>query len=332
MSLPKQNFPTDLWKRLALFRDRPLCRADWQRHMGGAFVAIAPFLTDLPGTVASTYPDPDTGLPLVPRLAPDGTFTAFPADPEVTRLDPITMIPPGDVSQIHVNWAALALSISKALHIETHHGPGPLETSWVREIGLCRGKSQHRTALLFITGHDSEALAWLRLLLKDGPRLFILPFHDQLFESLAVSHHHEYVALDRDAQLNRVGSRWALSITQARGAIAPVTAFPSRTKPLVTFSKGFKTVNCTTWTQSESRQRAREQINILRALYENTKKRGNPPIPMDVLLKGGTSDRLDKALDSKKYPQTFGLLIIHTDNGSGQRTVCLSNEFDYESH
>ena len=52
---------------------------------------------------------------------------------------------------------------------------------------------------------------------------------------------------------------------------------------------------------------------------------------IETLLKGGSSDRLDKALDSKKFPQTFALLDIHTDNATGQRTVCLLNEYDYES-
>lgn len=332
MSLPKRNYPNDLWKRLALFRDRPWCRADWRRHLGGAFDAVMPFLTERPGTVASTYPDPDTGLPLIPRLAPDGTFTAFPADPEVTRIDPITRILPQDVSQVHVNWEAICLSIASALHLEGHHGPGPLQTSWLQEVGICRGKLEHRTALLFITGHHNEALAWLRLLVKDSPHLFVLPFHDQLFESLAVSHHHEYLALDRDAHLNRIRSRWELSITQTHSPTSPATVSPSPTKPLVKFSDGFKTVNCTAWTHSESRQRAREQINILRALYENAMKCANVPMPVERLLKGGTSERLDKALDRKKYPQTFALLSIQTDNKTGRRTVCLSDEYDYESH
>ena len=102
-------------------------------------------------------------------------------------------------------------------------------------------------------------------------------------------------------------------------------------KPRVTFSNGFKTVNCTSWKHSESRARAREQVNILRALYQNYQSKKNRWLPLDKLLKGGSADRLDKALDSGKYPQTFSLLDVRTDNKTGLRFVRLSGAYEYES-
>lgn len=119
-------------------------------------------------------------------------------------------------------------------------------------------------------------------------------------------------------------------IAGLKQTVAAHPRFPGP-KPRVTFSNGFKTVNCTSWTQSESRARAREQVNILRALYQNYQTNKNRWLPLGKLLKGGSADRLDKALDSGKYPQTYQLLDVRTDNKTGLRFVRLSDAYEYES-
>ena len=72
----------ELWRRLALLRDGEYCKADWERRLGGPFVFQARLLDLLPGTVADSFPEPQSGLTLVPRLVHDGTFTARPDDPD----------------------------------------------------------------------------------------------------------------------------------------------------------------------------------------------------------------------------------------------------------
>lgn len=101
-------------------------------------------------------------------------------------------------------------------------------------------------------------------------------------------------------------------------------------KPIVTFSDGFKTVNCARWPQSESRQRKREATTILQRLYENWRDK-NQHLPTSTVLKGGSAERIEKALDKHRYPRAFSLLDIRLDNKTGAKTIRLSDEYDYES-
>jgi hypothetical protein len=99
-------------------------------------------------------------------------------------------------------------------------------------------------------------------------------------------------------------------------------------EPIVTFSDNFKTVNCTTWMRSESRKRGREQPRIWRRLFENWHV-GNKYMGVSELLSGSTHSRLDKALDSQTYPQSFELLDRLPDNRAGNHKVRLKPEFKY---
>lgn len=100
--------------------------------------------------------------------------------------------------------------------------------------------------------------------------------------------------------------------------------------PVVTFSRGFRAVNCSLWPESESRKRARQATTIIRRLYENWRDNSNKPMSQDDLLKGVRTHRLDKALSADKYPQTFKLVEQDTEEKTGNRTLWLSKEYDYK--
>jgi len=200
---------------LARLRDRQLCLADWRRHFRHDFDAVAPLFAALQGTVAATYPDPDTGLPLVPRLAPDGTYTAYPDDSETTRLPPVPKIKPAALVRHQVDWTSACTLIAEALNLVARVEPGPLASPWVLQIGRLRDAPPSRDALLLIARETVEALTWLRPLIKGAPGLFVVTIHDPVIETLVVNHGHDYVALDRDTVFRTSRRKWRLAPRQA---------------------------------------------------------------------------------------------------------------------
>lgn len=210
MSTRIKELPADFWRALALLRDRELCRADWERRLGAGFAAASQFLKALPGTVADTFPDPESGLPLIPRRVHDGTYTARPDDREETCIEPITKLKPAQVARWQIAWDEVGEAVAQALGIEVHVGPGPFETPYVRSLGVQRISSGHLSVLLLIATNDQEALGWIRHLLRSEPRFFVLPFHDQLCESQAIAHGHHFSTLDRDTFFASSRGRWTL--------------------------------------------------------------------------------------------------------------------------
>lgn len=222
MSSPRRKPPTGLWSRLALFRDRQFCLADWRRHFRDDFGAIAPLLTALPGTVAATYPDPDTGLPLLPRLAPDGTYTAFPDDARITRIDPVPKIDPSALVRRQIAWRqSVCTLVADALGLATRIENGPLATPWVLQIGRMKDAPPARDALLLVARDTAEAMSWLRPLLKGTPCCFVVTVHDPVIETLLVNHGHSYVALDRDTTFRASGRKWRLAPRRPSPAKVP---------------------------------------------------------------------------------------------------------------
>lgn len=200
----------DLWRTVAHLRDKELCRTDWQRRLGDGFAPMAQFLIGLPGTVASTFPDPESGLPLVPRRIHDGTYTARPDDPDVTRVAPVTGLTAVQVLRWRLDWERIGGAVSQALGLAPHRGEGPFETPWVCDVGVLRSGEKAWTALLLVADSDKQALGWARHLLRGDPQLFILPFHDPVLADLASEHGHRCVCLDRETTFAKAKGRWEL--------------------------------------------------------------------------------------------------------------------------
>ena len=329
MSSPSPNPPADLWRRLALLRDRELCRSDWRRHLGAAFPAFAPFLEELPGTVAESYPDPDTGLPLIPRRTAIGTFTAFSPDHDETRAGPVESIPAVEVTRHRILWTGLGRALAKSIRAAPHDSPGPLDTPWVREIGLYTRAGQDRTAIVLITGYAAEALGWLRHLLPGDRRLFVLPVHDPLAEDLAVQHGHHYFALNRDLCWKRTGARWIFAAAHRPKSPAALPVPAASTKPVVVFSDNFRRAYCKAWPAPEIR-RARQANNILRMLFEQWRDRRDTPLFKEDLLAGRSIDRLDIALSKHSHPRTWDLIRQQPDERTGKTRVWLRDDYTYE--
>jgi hypothetical protein len=279
--------------------------------------------------VAETYPDPDTGLPLTPRQADDGTFTAFSSDPDETRVGPVESISAQDVTRHRIRWVKLGHALAKALRAVPHDAPGSLDTPWVREIGVYSTAEQDRTALLLITGYATEALGWLRHLLAGDRRLFLLPVHDPLVENLAVHHGHHYFALNRDLCWKRTGSRWTFTAVHRPKAPATPPAPPASTKPVVVFSLNFRRAYCKDWPAPEIR-RARQANNILRMLFEQWRDRREAPLFKEDLLAGRSTDRLDIALSKRIHPRTWDLIRLQPDERTGKTRVWLRDDHTYE--
>lgn len=120
-------------------------------------------------------------------------------------------------------------------------------------------------------------------------------------------------------------------IRKAVGKDEQIKRLSSR-KPLVTFSDDFKTVNCTAWSKSESRERSRAADKIIRRLYENWRDNKNTPLSQQDLLVDIESDRLEKILNAnKRFPQMWSLIRREFDNKTGNRSVCLNDEYEYRA-
>lgn len=110
----------------------------------------------------------------------------------------------------------------------------------------------------------------------------------------------------------------------------PTETVKPEAKPIVTFSSDFLTVNCNVWKKSESRERKRQANTMLRKLYKNY-KRGNKPIPVGKILKGISTERIEKLLNKTRYPQTFSLICQKTEEKTGKRTISLSDDYEYRA-
>ncbi len=202
--------PSDVWHLLALLRDGEYCQADWQRRLGAGFAPVAEYLEVLAGSVAETFPHPRNGLPLIPRRVHDGTYTARPDDPEVTRVQAVRGIEPAAVRRWRLRWETIGRAIAGALGIEAHAGVGPFETPWVRSIGVRRTRDANLDVLLLVARSEAEALGWVRHLLRGGPRVLILSSHEPLCAELAAAHGLCYLALDRDTRFVYSQGQWEL--------------------------------------------------------------------------------------------------------------------------
>jgi len=106
-----------------------------------------------------------------------------------------------------------------------------------------------------------------------------------------------------------------------------------KAKPIVTFSNDFLAVNCTAWKKSESRERVRQATTVLRKLYENY-TRGNKPMSVAKIMKGISTERIDKLLGKSRYPQTFSLICQKTDEKPGEQKkqkIWLSDNYEYHA-
>ena len=110
----------------------------------------------------------------------------------------------------------------------------------------------------------------------------------------------------------------------------PAETVKPEVKPIVTFSNDFLTVNCNVWKKSESRERARQANTVLRKLYENY-QRGNKPMLVEKILKGISTERIDKLLDKNRYPQTFSLIRQQTSEKTVERKISLSDNYTYRA-
>ena len=189
-------------------RDREYCKSDWRRRLGSGFGLVAGFLEMLPGTVAETYPNRQSGLPLIPRRVHDDTYTARPDDPDVTRGAAVRGIAAADVARWRVRWDLIGEAVAAAFLFEAHAGQGPFQTPWVRSIGVLRANDSVLPVLLLMAKSEGEALGWVQHLVRGEPRVIILPFHDQFCADLATAQGHRYLALDRDMHFVVSKGRW----------------------------------------------------------------------------------------------------------------------------
>lgn len=322
MSSNRRTSPscTDLWLRLARHRDRELCESDWHRILGAGFAQLYGFFDVLPGTQAETYPDPESGLPLVPRRVHDGTYTARPDDPEVTCVPAVTGLTPVQVARWRLSWDKIEGCVAGALGIEAHSGPGPFETHWVRSVGVLRGVDSTWSALLVMATSSAEALVWVRHLLRGEPRVFILPFHDEVCCNLVTVHGHRYVALDRDTRFVKSGQRWELKGAVARlatGDLGSVTKTGGDAKPdgVLRQLRGWNEVELMGETISlRKREKAKD---FLRSLWDGDAKRHSTAIPADKQF--GKPSTL--FLPGKKYvrdrPGPTGRHVVVTSDRGG---------------
>jgi hypothetical protein len=220
--------PADLWRKLGALRAAELCHADWQRHLGSGFSAFSRFLEPLRATVAATYPDPQSGLPLIPRRAPDGTFTAFPDDPSETAVVPVEGLSASDVLRHRIQWDEIGALVAAALDVRPHREPGPLQSDWLPQIGTRLAEPNPIPVLLALSCDQAEILMWCRTLRKTDRRFFVLLCHDPAIEELMTASGHDYAALDRDTEFVRRGTGWSLRL---RTTTAPPPA-TSETPPL----------------------------------------------------------------------------------------------------
>jgi len=211
---------------LALLRDGECCQADWQRRLGAGFTPVSNYLEGLAGTVADTYPHPQNGLPLIPRRVYDGTYTARPDDPEVTRVQAVRGIEPAALMRWRLRWEIIGKAVAGALGIESHAGAGPFETPWVQSIGVLRTRDASLDVLLLVARSEVEALGWVRHLLHGGPRVIILSSHASLCADLAAAHGLHYLALDRDTRFVCSEGQWELK------ALAAFAEFHPKEQPM----------------------------------------------------------------------------------------------------
>ncbi len=244
--MQEAHIAADLWRTVALHREAELCRADWRRRLGGAYGALAGFLTEMPGTVAESYPDPKSGLPLIPRRVHDGTYTARPDDGDATAVPGVTGLRGPQVARWRLDWEMIAGDVAGCLGLRAHRAAGPLETPWVRDIGSLRVGEKVWAGLLLVARNRNEALGWARHLLHGGPWVFIPPSHDPVLSDLVRAHGHRCVSLDRDMRFARVKGAWALQAAVATGDIAgnptPATAWSKHAIEKVEIVGEFKAV------------------------------------------------------------------------------------------
>jgi len=178
------------------------------------------YLTEMPGTVAESYPDAKSGLPLIPRRVHDGTYTARPDDGEATAVPGVTGLGIQQVTRWRLNWEKMDSAVAAWFGLRAQRVAGPFETPWVRDIGSRRDGEKVWAGLLLVARNHNEALGWARHLLHGGPWVFILPAHDPVLSDLVRAHGHRYVALDREIRLVRVKGAWALQAVDATDDLA----------------------------------------------------------------------------------------------------------------
>jgi hypothetical protein len=199
------------WAALARLRDYGGCIADWRRLLASNFAVFEPFLTVLEGTVAPTVPDPTTGLPLIPHRLPNGTFAAHSSDPDDVPLEMVRGLKPLDVACARIEWDGIVSLLSDLLGIVRSRGPSPFTGPWPIYMGTSDRNGQRQDAYFFVTPDETEAIRWLRPLLKGSPSLFVLPTLADAFEVLCTAHGHAFISLARDTTFRRVGRGWRLS-------------------------------------------------------------------------------------------------------------------------
>lgn len=200
----------DLWARLARLRAHEVCMADWKRYLGSGSAPAHQYLIPLLGTVAATFPDPHSGLPMVPRLEPDGKYySAFPDDP-MSAIAPLHNIKKVTLTKHRLDWNALGKAIAESLGIVYVAASGPYDVEWVKSIGF-HNSDQGSIPLLFIAAKTKrEAHEMIQPLLAGLARWFVIPFHDEVCEQIATAKGHRFTALDRDTVFRKIKGRWIL--------------------------------------------------------------------------------------------------------------------------
>jgi hypothetical protein len=188
--------------------------ADWKRYLGSGSAPVHQYLIPLLGTVAATFPDPHSGLPMVPRLEPDGKyFSVFPDDP-MSAIAPLHKIKKAALTKHRLDWNGLGKAIAGSLGIVYAAAPGPYDVEWVKLIGF-HNSDQGSIPLLFIAAKTKrEAHEMIQPLLAGSARWFVIPFHDEVCEQIATAKGHRFTALDRDTTFQKIKGRWILQARQ----------------------------------------------------------------------------------------------------------------------
>ncbi len=196
--------------------------ADWRRRLGPAYKAFSGLLVPLAGVTARTYPDPQSGLPLIVRPSRNGTFSARPPKDKPSGIDELSGLKATDVDAYRLDWSLLLPLIGDGLSISAPQSPTTPGLPWALPLGVHQQTGAVLPALLLVSSSSNEILVWLRALVARDQSVFVVPAHDPLVEDSVVRRSHRYIALDRDTVLQPRGKDWSVTLRAAAAPEAPL--------------------------------------------------------------------------------------------------------------
>ncbi|HMP76592.1 MAG TPA: hypothetical protein PKE12_09870 [Kiritimatiellia bacterium] len=234
-----------------------------------------------------------------------------------------------DITRAGINPARLIDGLSSALRFRPLRAKEEAQAAPFLELGAVLNDTVTWQIVLLFPFKCSPLLLDAAIL-ATGPKIVLHMDCDAEVASYLHTRHCILVHLPTAVAPRNDGTFEApRTLLEILAAHSPARA-QARPKSRVTFSNQFKTVYCEQWKAAETRTRARQATNIIRALYENWTK-GNSPASLDALLPGVRIERLDKSLDSESYPEMWGLIRQRVDERTGERMAWLSDDYFYEA-